>query len=358
MKELNDDDIISFRERILNWYDSHRRVLPWRALKGQKPDPYHVWLSEIMLQQTTVAAVIPYFEKFLRLWPSVREMAAAENEQVMHEWAGLGYYARARNLHKCAKEVVENYNGIFPSSQEELRKLAGIGEYTSAAIAAIAFDKPANVVDGNIERIMARYFAVREPMPKSKPVFKEKAALFAEGQSHRSGDYAQALMDLGATICTPKSPSCVLCPIKGGCLAFSKGIQADLPAREKKGKMPRRYGYVYWITNEKGEVLIHKRPEKGLLGGMMALPTSEWENHKKSISNDTLEFLQKAEVQDFNVHIEHVFTHFHLTLYLRKAQISSKVLPLSYKWAPEQELPRSGMPTVFGKARDLFLNGV
>jgi len=359
--KLNHEEIIAFRTAILNWYDRHRRVLPWRALKGQKPDPYHVWLSEIMLQQTTVTAVIPYFERFLFLWPSVHDLAGAKNEDIMHEWAGLGYYARARNLHKCAKEVVEKYGGVFPSNQDELKKLPGIGDYTSAAILSIAFDKPANVVDGNIERIMARYFAVLEPMPKSKSLLRAKAAIFSKGQSQRSGDYAQALMDLGASVCTPKSPSCVLCPVRSGCLAYAKGIQADLPARIREEKKSRRYGYVYWITNEEGEVLIHKRPEKGLLGGMMALPTSEWKNDIKYAAVDTLSFLSDSflsdnVVEDYKAHIEHVFTHFHLTLYLQKAVISDcKEIPPSYKWLCVEEVSASGMPTVFQKARDLFL---
>tara|TARA_B100001989_G_C24546145_1_gene470915 strand:+ start:587 stop:1681 length:1095 start_codon:yes stop_codon:yes gene_type:complete len=355
INELNEDEVTAFRGAILAWYDSHRRVLPWRALEGVNPDPYHVWLSEIMLQQTTVPAVIPYFEKFLRLWPSVYDLAAADNERIMHEWAGLGYYARARNLHKCAKQVVDQYGGRFPETQDELRKLSGIGDYTSAAIAAIAFGKPANVVDGNIERIMARYFSVEEPVPKAKPLLKEKAAYFAERQEHRSGDYAQALMDLGATICTPKSPSCVLCPVREGCLARAKGVQADLPAREKKGAKPRRYGYVYWITNEKGEVLIHKRPERGLLGGMMALPTSEWGDNRDNISSENLEFLKGNVVEDSKVHIEHIFTHFHLTLYLKKICIEQEALPEGYKWVSCEVMAECGMPTVFCKARDLFL---
>jgi A/G-specific adenine glycosylase len=229
----NKIDIDVFRKKILSWYNKHQRALPWRTSskdkkKGIKPNPYHVWLSEIMLQQTTVVTVGPYFEKFIQKWPTIHDLAKAERDEVMHEWAGLGYYARARNLHKCAQTVSVELGGEFPEEQSELEKLSGIGGYTSAAIAAIAFDKPANVVDGNIERVMSRIYAIKEPLPDSKVRLKELAAGLSDERKDHPGDYAQALMDLGATICTPKSPKCMLCPVNDLCEARKLGIESDL----------------------------------------------------------------------------------------------------------------------------------
>lgn len=338
-----------FRGQMLDWYDRHQRQLPWRATKGQMPDPYHVWLSEIMLQQTTVAAVAPYFIKFLGLWPTVHDLANAAQEEVMSAWAGLGYYARARNLHKCAQIVSTEYKGTFPQTQGELKTLPGIGDYTSAAITAIAFNKPATVVDGNIERIMARYFAIEDALPKSKPTLKALAGDIFENFEERPGDLAQALMDLGATICIPKAPRCILCPISENCRGRAQGIAETLPKKEKKKAQPQKIGHVYWIENDAGEVLLHRRPPKGLLGGMIALPTSSWVKAKPSAPK----FLQKR-TQDLSVSIHHTFTHFHLELKLRTARYHDNA-PDEHFWLAANEIDPQSFPTVFKKALNIFL---
>lgn len=345
-KTIKENREISFQDRILDWYDRHRRVLPWRALPGQKADPYHVWLSEIMLQQTTVGAVIPYFTKFLDKWPTVQDLAAADQKEVMREWAGLGYYARARNLHACAKVIAER-GGIFPSSQAELKKLPGIGDYTSAAIAAIAFNKPANVVDGNVERVMARYFKIEEPLPDSKKQLKSLAADMAV--TDRPGDYAQALMDLGATICTPKSPKCVLCPVNENCEAFAAGVAEELPRKKAKSEKPQKQGYVYWIEDSAGRVLLHRRSEKGMLGGMVGFPSSEW-----GIKSDTPTHIDDIEItEEISESVYHSFTHFDLQLFLFRARFRSEGRE-GWFWCDRAELHEVGFPTLFGKALRLF----
>jgi A/G-specific adenine glycosylase len=259
---------------LLRWYDRHARALPWRAPpKSQaRADPYRVWLSEVMLQQTTVATVRPRFESFLARWPSVEALAAAPLDDVLGEWAGLGYYARARNLHKCAQAVAAL--GRFPDTEDGLRTLPGVGDYTAAAIAAIAFDRRAVVMDGNIERVAARLFAIETPLPKAKPEL--KAAIGSVWPAKRSGDFAQALMDLGAGVCTPRAPKCLLCPLTEHCEARAKGIAERLPLKAGKAEKPVRRGIAYALVNERGEVLFERRPEKGLLGGMLGLPGTEW----------------------------------------------------------------------------------
>lgn len=347
------NDIIAFQAQILNWYDRHRRDLPWRAKEGEIPDPYRVWLSEIMLQQTTVQAVRPYFLRFTEKWPSVFDLAAAPQDDLMQEWAGLGYYARARNLHACAKQIVDQYNGVFPHEIESLRKLPGIGDYTSAAIAAIAFDRPANVVDGNVERVMARIFNEQRPMPHIKPTLKSYAAQMCAGMQARHGDYAQALMDLGATICTPKSPLCSLCSVNNVCAAYKFGIPANLPAKIKKAEIPKRIGNVYLIKNDMGEILVQKRPEKGLLGGMIGLPTSEWlEDGGKCTPPFTLEY------KTLDTRITHVFTHFHLSLHLFTANVDKDFLSVDdgYVWVSSEEFLKLKFPTVFAKAKKIFIS--
>lgn len=347
----------AFRKRILGWYDAHARALAWRALPGERAEPYHVWLSEIMLQQTTVQAVKPYYETFLRRWPNVQALAEAPREEVMSAWAGLGYYARARNLHKCAQIVASELNGVFPDTQEELKKLPGIGDYTSAAIAAIAFNKPATVVDGNIERIAARYFAMEDPLPASKPKLKALAGYFFDGEENRPGDLAQALMDLGAGICIPKAPRCALCPVQEACAGRISGIAGALPRREKKKPRPQKYGEVYWIENGRGDVLFHRRPEKGLLGGMTALPTSAWEQAGKGTDvSETPDFVVEAMDWDSQapLSISHVFTHFDLELRLKSARLTEgKNLPPGYFWDQPSNCGDS-LPSVFEKAFALF----
>ncbi|PZO87556.1 MAG: A/G-specific adenine glycosylase [Micavibrio aeruginosavorus] len=341
-----------FRGELLAWYDRHRRVLPWRALPGVTADPYHVWLSEIMLQQTTVPAVIPYFLKFLQKWPRVGDLAAADAEDVMQNWAGLGYYARARNLHKCAKYVAEHLGGKFPDTVEGLKELPGVGDYTAAAIASIAFNKPANVVDGNVERVMARVFAVTEPVPDSKPELKRLAALMAEGETSRPGDYAQALMDLGATVCTPSSPKCMICPVSGHCKGRELGIAATLPRRKEKPLKPQKHGYIYWVTDAKGRVLFEKRGEKGMLAGTIGLPTSNWV--EKDIDLTHLPFTLEADGS--RVLVRHSFTHFDLELKGATLQYKGDKAPAGgdYFWVEGHDAASIGIPTVFKKALKQF----
>ena len=339
-----------YRGQLLGWYDRHKRVLPWRYVLGETPDPYKIWLSEVMLQQTTVTAVKPYFKKFVALWPTVDALAGAEREDIMKEWAGLGYYSRARNLHRCAQIIVNECEGLFPQDQKQLKSLPGIGDYTSAALMTIAFNKPAVVVDGNVERVMSRLNAVKEPLPKSKSILKNIASQWFKDFHERPGDLAQALMDLGATVCAPKSPKCTICPLKEGCKAKKKGMEAEYPYREKKKIRPQKIGYVYWITNEKGQILLHKRPDKGLLPGMMALPTSQWKKREEKIND-----LQWLDVHNLNQYVNHTFTHFDLKLTLKKGSISHNYEPKSnYIWKNKGDLAKIGFPSLFKKAISIF----
>lgn len=334
-------------EALLQWYDVHARDLPWRVPpnSGGHADPYRIWLSEIMLQQTTVVTVKAYFERFTALWPSVADLAAAPDADVMGEWAGLGYYARARNLLKCARAVVVDHGGAFPSSEAELLKLPGIGPYTAAAVASIAFDQPAPVMDGNIERVMARLFAVQDALPGSKPTLKDHATRLTP--QHRPGDHAQALMDLGATICTPKSPACGICPLMQACAARTQGIAADLPKKTPKKPKPTRLGYVYLVTRADGAMLLETRPEKGLLGGMLAFPTSDWSNAP------TQDHPLDADWHDPNLEVRHTFTHFHLRLSLRTANVALDTPPQRGEFVPRALFKPSSLPTLMRKAYDL-----
>jgi len=307
----------SVAARLLDWYDSHARALPWRSRPGSPPpDPYRVWLSEVMLQQTTVAAVIPYFAAFTSRWPDVQALAAAPEEDVMAAWAGLGYYARARNLLKCARAVAADHGGVFPDTEGGLRALPGVGAYTAAAVAAIAFDRPANVVDGNVERVMARLFAVETPLPAAK---KALTALAADVVSQdRPGDWAQALMDLGATICRPKAPLCERCPVSAQCAAFAKGAPETYPRKTKKADRPRRHGAAFVVR--RGErIAMVRRPDRGLLGGMLALPTTDWRATPWS-DEEALAAAPFAAAWRGLGAVEHVFTHFSLTLRVFEAQ--------------------------------------
>jgi A/G-specific adenine glycosylase len=297
---------------LLRWYDRHRRELPWRALPGERADPYHVWLSEIMLQQTTVPTVGPYFDRFVARWPDMHALAAAPLDDVLHAWQGLGYYARARNLHACARAVIERHGGQFPDDVAALRALPGIGEYTAAAIAAIAFDRPVAAVDGNVERVAARLFAVRETLPAAKPRLKQLAAGLVPDE--RAGDFAQAMMDLGATLCTPRRPRCVLCPWRDDCAARALGIAEDLPAQAAKPERPLRHGVAFWLARADGAVLLHRRPEKGLLGGMIELPSTPWRDAAWSIA-EAIEAAPAATAwRALPGVVEHGFTHFRLDM--------------------------------------------
>jgi A/G-specific adenine glycosylase len=296
---------------LLRWYDRAARVLPWRVgpaerAAGMRPDPYRVWLSEIMLQQTTVAAVRGYFQRFTARWPDVHALAAAEEAEVMAEWAGLGYYARARNLIACARLIAAQGEG-FPDDRAALQALPGIGPYTAAAIAAIAFDAPETVVDGNVERVTARLFAVNEPLPRAKPQLARRAACLTP--TRRPGDFAQSMMDLGATICVPRTPRCTECPLAGFCLARMQGIAAQLPRKAPKREKPTRHGIVYVAQRSDGALLLETRPPSGLLGGMVGFPTTAWET--------TLPDPAPPFAADWNIvngEVRHTFTHFHLRL--------------------------------------------
>ncbi len=332
---------------LLAWYDVNARALPWRTPPGStdRPDPYRVWMSEIMLQQTTVAAVKSYFERFTSLWPTVSDLAAAEDAVVMGEWAGLGYYARARNLLKCARAVVADHGGSFPDTEGDLLTLPGIGPYTAAAIASIAFNRAAPVMDGNIERVMSRLFCVEEPLPTSKPTLKNHVTRLTP--KVRPGDHAQALMDLGATICTPKSPACGICPLMDHCAARRAGIAADLPRKAPKKPKPTRLGYVYIARRSDGAILLETRPDKGLLGGMLAFPTSDWSDDPSEAAP------MPADWHDPQIEVRHTFTHFHLRLALRIAEVESDSAPDRGMFLPHAEFSPSTLPTVFRKAFDL-----
>jgi A/G-specific adenine glycosylase len=313
---------------LLRWYAVDKRRLPWRAEAGQRPDPYRIWLSEVMLQQTTVAAVIPYFETFTRRWPDVAALAAAADAEVMSAWAGLGYYARARNLLACARTVTAEHGGRFPDSEEALRRLPGIGRYTAAAIAAIAFGRRAVVVDGNVERVVSRLFAVEEPLPRAREkIYALTDALTPAGGA---GDFAQAMMDLGAGICTPRAPTCGRCPLASGCAARRRGDPEHFPVKAAKAKRPRRQGVAYWLEHD-GAVLLVRRPARGLLGGMLALPTEE--------APAEAEWREAGSV-------EHVFTHFALTMRLLCAGADERRDGI---WWPVERLDEAGLPTLFGK---------
>ena len=338
---------------LLRWYASHARDLPWRigpaARKaGEKPDPYRVWLSEIMLQQTTVATVAPRYAAFIDRWPTVEKMADAPLEDVLGQWAGLGYYARARNLHKCAVVVARTFGGKFPHTEEELKKLPGIGEYTAAAIAAIAFDAPAVVVDGNIERVVARLFAIETPLPAAKAEIKRRAA--AIWPKNRSGDFAQALMDLGAAVCRPKSPLCGTCPIASACTAKGEGAPEAYPKRPAKTAKPHRRGAAFALFNAKGEMLFERRPDKGLLGGMLGLPGTAWT--EQLAENVFTHAPAKAKWKRMG-DIAHTFTHFHLALDVYAAKA-----PKGFRRAQTQRWikpEKAQVPTVMKKAVQLAL---
>lgn len=334
---------------LLEWYDVEARRLPWRSPPGAYADPYHVWLSEVMLQQTTVAAVIPYFRKFLERWPTVHDLAAADPEQVMAAWAGLGYYARARNLLKCAHVVATEHNGCFPDNEDALRRLPGVGAYTAAAIASIAFGRHAVVVDGNVERVMARLFAEQDPLPGVKTRLKERAAELAPPQ--RCGDYSQALMDLGATLCTPRKPACGLCPWIKACQARLLGIAADLPARAPKEEKPTRYGLAFWIARWDGAVLLRKRPPQGLLGGMLEVPSTPWRDSSEgpwTIAEATKHAPLACTWHPVRGSVRHTFTHFHLELTVVTG-IARGGEPPASRWISPESLADQALPTVMRK---------
>ncbi|WP_036258466.1 A/G-specific adenine glycosylase [Methylocapsa aurea] len=332
---------------VLDWYDRHRRVLPWRALPGRPADPYVVWLSEIMLQQTTVAAVKPYFTGFLARWPTVGLLADAPVDEVMRQWAGLGYYSRARNLHACAKMIAADLNGAFPDSEAGLLALPGIGPYTAAAIAAIAFGRRAVVVDGNVERVIARFFAIAEPLPAAKPAIRERAGELTP--SERPGDFAQAMMDLGATICTPRQPACAICPLLTGCESRAAGSPEDFPRKRKKPPKPLRRGAAFYVRREDGAVLVRTRAPKGLLGGMVEIPGTAWEaefDPERAAMQAPIE----APYRKLGAEVEHVFTHFALRLEIYVAEVGQgQEAPAGCRWAAARDLADEALPSVMRK---------
>ena len=337
--------VAALRRALLGWYDRQARTLPWRTppaerAQGVRPDPYAVWLSEIMLQQTTVPHATPYFLAFLARWPRVGDLARAPDAEVMAAWAGLGYYARARNLLACARAVAERPDGAFPDTEADLAALPGVGPYTAAAVAAIAFDRPANVVDGNVERVMARLFAVETPLPAAKPDLKARAGALVTAD--RPGDWAQALMDLGATVCRPKSPLCDACPLAFACAARVAWTAEAYPRRTPKAERPTRHGAAFLLTRG-AEIALVQRPAKGLLGGMLGLPTTAWTDRPPGRE----EVLAAAPAPAAWIHagaIEHVFTHFRLILQVWRAEGDAAGLD----WRPASDL--SALPSVFLKA--------
>ncbi|UUY01079.1 A/G-specific adenine glycosylase [Sphingomonas sp. J315] len=329
---------------LLAWYDAHARVLPWRAQPGAPPpDAYRVWLSEVMLQQTQVAAVIPYFEKFTRQWPDFASLAAADDAEVMSAWAGLGYYARARNLLAAARAVAGDHGGRLPRSEAALRQLPGFGPYTAAAVAAIAFGARAVVVDGNVERVVARLFALADPLPAVKPQVRALADSITPDV--RAGDFAQAMMDLGATICTPRNPKCLLCPLADSCAAREMGTPDAFPVKAKKGARPVRHATFFWLEGD-GAVLLVRRPPRGLLGGMRALPTGPWTDSPPGLKDAPV----VADWTLRNAPIRHVFTHFELNAVLATATVARHNDPVESEWWPIERLDEAGLPRLFAKA--------
>jgi A/G-specific adenine glycosylase len=338
-------------ERLLAWYDRHARALPWRARPGDPPaDPYRVWLSEIMLQQTTVVTVGPYFADFLARWPDVETLAAAPLDEVLTAWAGLGYYARARNLHRCAQVVAGELGGAFPDSEAELLKLPGIGRYTAAAVAAIAFGRRAVVVDGNVERVVSRLFKVETPLPAAKAELHR----LTDGLTpqERAGDFAQAMMDLGATVCLPRVPKCLLCPLESCCQAKAAGVEQELPRRQPKVAKPTRRAVAFWLLGPDGGLLLRRRPEKGLLGGMMEVPSTPWretpwpaaEAREAAPAVASL----AADWRALPGLVRHTFTHFHFEVTVWAARAGSTQVETG-RWVALDALADEAIPTVMRK---------
>jgi len=341
----------AMQRSLLTWYDARGRTLPWRVrpedrAKGIMADPYAVWLSEIMLQQTTVPHAAPYWAAFLARFPTVSDLARADRDEVLAMWAGLGYYARARNLHKCAGVIAVEHDGVFPNTEAALLKLPGIGPYTAATIAAICFNEATNIVDGNVERVISRIFTVQTPLPKARGELRELAGTLASPK--RPGDYGQALMDLGATICTPRSPQCGICPWQKQCAAFKAGTAADYPKKVKKAKLPIRYGAVF-VLKAGDMVLLERRADKGLLGGMMGFPGTGWGEKPQNplASAPHVRNWEKCTSEKFGGDIRHIFTHFDLRLSVYRAELSAPTE--EGIWAPLSDIKTYALPTVMRK---------
>lgn len=339
----------SLADDLLDWYDRAARVLPWRRPPGSKgrPDPYGVWLAEVMLQQTTVQTAAPYWQRFRARWPDVGALAAATEADVLHEWAGLGYYARGRNLLAAARIIASA--GRFPDTEESLRALPGIGPYTAAAIAAIAFDQPAVALDGNVERVAARLFAIADPLPSARPKLRD--AIRPLVPAGRPGDFAQALMDLGATVCTPRAPGCPACPVAGHCVAGRAGTAAGYPVKAKRRARRVRHGLAWWIEHG-GAVALVRRPVKGLFGGMPALPGTEWTDEAPAHHPFEAGWVRQPGT------VVHGFTHFELRLSIDRAQVPERVGDVGGQpvtWVPVARLADAGLPALYARAADLVL---
>jgi A/G-specific adenine glycosylase len=335
---------LNFAPTLLAWYDTYQRVLPWRTTS---PDPYEVWLSETMLQQTTVATVKGYFEKFTSRWRTVKDLANAPLDDVLHAWQGLGYYARARNLHKTAKIVTKQYGGVFPTTEQELRKLAGVGAYTAAAIGSIAFNQRGVVVDSNVERIIARVFAVEKPVSLAKKQIWALTDSITPQQ--RAGDFAQSMMDLGSLICTARAPKCLMCPVNSLCTAFEKQTVAQYPVKPVKQTRPTRYGVVLWVENVKQEVWIRKRPPSGLLGGLMEIPSTDWLATPVESKAGLVLLPSSMMTEILNKPVTHTFTHFHLVLTIVKATVAGVPALESGRWLAVEALPQKAWSTLMKK---------
>jgi len=347
-------DPAALARRLLAWYERNRRSLPWRALPGKAADPYRVWLSEIMLQQTTVATVGPYFGEFLARWPTLQSLAAAELDEVLHAWQGLGYYARARNLHRTARLIASEYGGRFPESEAALKALPGIGPYTAAAIAAIAFGQASAAVDGNVERVVARLFAVREALPGAKRRLAALARTLVPRE--RPGDHAQAMMDLGAVVCTPGRPRCSLCPWHKDCAARAAGIAETLPRRPLRRPRPMRRGVVFWLVRGGREVLLRKRPAEGLLGGLMELPTTAWKGGVPPPSELARQAPLALSWRPLPGVVRHGFTHFELELTVLAGSVGETIERPNgvnegetHRWCRLDRLSDVALPTVMKK---------
>ena len=349
--------IVSYHTTLLTWYKQFHRHLPWRAHLNQRPDPYHVWLSEIMLQQTTVPTVIQYYTQFLKKWPTVTTLAHATLDDVLHAWQGLGYYSRAKNLHKTAGLIVQDYGGHFPQVYQTLLTLPGVGPYTAAAISSIAFDTPATVVDGNVERVMSRLFTIKTPLPAAKKSIYQHATQLTPHDE--SGHYAQALMDLGSMICTPTSPKCAQCPITQYCQAYQERVicpPATYPLRQKKTPLPEKVATVYWLINKKGAVLIEKRPPQGLLANLMAFPSTSWESlHQKNYKPDLTPLGKDVQIHHTaKTPVRHTFTHFKLFLYVVIAETRADTIPPALQsghalWCDPSHFHTHAFPTLMKK---------
>lgn len=356
--EEDDRQRETLADALLAWYDRHHRHLPWRlppqaTRQGHRPEPYRVWLSEIMLQQTTVGAVKPYYERFLERWPTVEALARADLQEVMKAWAGLGYYSRARNLKKCAEEVAHRHGGVFPDTEAGLKALPGIGDYTAAAVAAIAFGRRAAVVDGNVERVITRLRAIGTPLPAAKPQVRKAVAALVPAE--RPGDFAQAMMDLGATICTPRRPSCILCPLQAFCAARGAAAQERFPVKASKAAKPSRRGAAFVAVRADGAVLLRRRPESGLLGGMSEVPTSGWS--AGSDGEDGPSAAPFPAPWEPCGTVTHTFTHFTLALSVYRARVADMPAPAGSWWCAPGLLAGEALPTVMKKVVEAAIPG-